>query len=315
MISHTIDTLEEYISELRKGQFHDIEIIQTSQGKFHSSHHTAYLGEMMLHDRQLTAASIQRANHDEGAITFIMTYDCPAPTMNGCLLESNVVIIPNDLEVVCQFPPLMRGIVITLPQENLRPYLGDETFKSFMKTARNAFLVERMCHAESQLKEKLMNKTREVMQIAQTLNPQAYSDAEDSIMVLLCALILEMHPYWKNTSAANRHRIVERAREALTFEPETTTTVADLIEKTHCSQRALTYAFSQAFGLTPKQYLVLHRMHLIRNHITQGLVTDWKSLCEHYGISNPHRFSKDYEALFGTPLKDTLKSAVVKRLN
>ena len=72
------------------------------------------------------------------------------------------------------------------------------------------------------------------------------------------------------------------------------------------SYRALNYAFLDALGVTPYQYLLTARLHGVRRMLKSSDPTITEA-CFANGFSTPSRFSRQYKRLFGELPSETKK--------
>nr|WP_240152840.1 helix-turn-helix domain-containing protein [Photobacterium alginatilyticum] len=105
-----------------------------------------------------------------------------------------------------------------------------------------------------------------------------------------------------------RHAIVTRALEYINSNNNIFLSVPDIAEQCYCSIRTLEYAFKQLLSVTPKQYLTIRRMYMIRQELTFKNCINITQVLNLYGVINQGRFSKDYFKMFGEYPKNTLKS-------
>lgn len=107
-----------------------------------------------------------------------------------------------------------------------------------------------------------------------------------------------------------RGEIVRRAMEAIEAAP-TLPTVAALARHAGVNGRTLLRTFRETFGMSPKQYLMLRELHLIRRVLNAGASADATvaDVLVRHGIWEFGRFAGRYRSHFGELPSATLKQA------
>ncbi len=118
---------------------------------------------------------------------------------------------------------------------------------------------------------------------------------------------------WVNLRSVHRHhsRVMRRLEQVLEANPEGPLYISELCQQTGVSYPTLRACCQEHFGVSPKRYLLLRRMHLARRALRQAgagktSVTDVATL---YGFWELGRFSVVYRSLFGESPSVTLRRA------
>lgn len=106
----------------------------------------------------------------------------------------------------------------------------------------------------------------------------------------------------------HRHRVARDAAALLRSRTDRPITVKELTELLGASWRALDQGFQEMYGVTPKNYMRVVRLHHARNDLRAAdpavkTVTD---VATHWGFFHLGRFSVDYGQLFAESPSDTL---------
>ena len=118
-------------------------------------------------------------------------------------------------------------------------------------------------------------------------------------------------------SKIGSHLLAKSAREFIEAHYDQSLTIKDVCEAVGASERTLRYGFKAVFGLSPKQYLKIHRLNiahrqLLRNNSATKSVTD---IAFDAGFWHLGRFSRDYKLLFDeSPLETLLKEVNTQHL-
>ena len=76
--------------------------------------------------------------------------------------------------------------------------------------------------------------------------------------------------------------------------------IGDLVLSAGTSQRSLSRAFDEVFGMGPHQYFMLERLHVIRKALREATPGDTvTSVCARYGVWDQGRFAGMYHRTFG----------------
>lgn len=105
-----------------------------------------------------------------------------------------------------------------------------------------------------------------------------------------------------------RADLIPKAKELVEAHLEADFTADDLAQALGVSYRVLNYAFQDALGVSPYQYVLTDKLHAARRKLKTSDISIIDA-CMTYGFYNPSRFSRQYKRLFGELPSDTRKSA------
>jgi AraC family ethanolamine operon transcriptional activator len=108
----------------------------------------------------------------------------------------------------------------------------------------------------------------------------------------------------------DRVTIVRRAMDVLDTAP-TVPTTADLARDVGVTSRTLLRTFQDAYGMPPKQYLMLRELHVVRRSLRDGGGEDdtVADILTRHGVWEFGRFAGRYRQLFGELPSETLRRA------
>lgn len=118
-------------------------------------------------------------------------------------------------------------------------------------------------------------------------------------------------------SQIGSHLLAKSAREFIDAHYDQPLTIKAVCEAVGASERTLRYGFKAVFGLSPKQYLKIHRLNIAHRQLLKGKgatksVTD---IAFSSGFWHLGRFSRDYKLLFDeSPLETLLKEVNTQHL-
>jgi len=114
---------------------------------------------------------------------------------------------------------------------------------------------------------------------------------------------------WKKT-ASSRAKIIRSALEHIAHSSYEPLTVADLCRFTDVSERTLEYAFRERFGVSPKHYLLTHRLNCVRRALRKSDASTTKvvDVANYWGFWHMGQFAADYRRVFSELPSETLRA-------
>ncbi len=111
---------------------------------------------------------------------------------------------------------------------------------------------------------------------------------------------------------SRRPEVVRRATQYLSEIRDKQVTAEDLARGLGVSYRLLNYAFKDAIGVTPYQYILIDRLHQARRELkcTDAAIEE---LIENHGFDTPSRFRTQYRRLFGELPGETRQRTLCQR--
>lgn len=107
-------------------------------------------------------------------------------------------------------------------------------------------------------------------------------------------------------SARDSHRLpptrrldlVEKGRDYVSAHLITDNSADDIAQALGVSYPALHYAFREALGVSPYQYVLTQKLHAVRR-LLKSTDLSVGDACASFGFNTPSRFSRQYARLFG----------------
>jgi AraC family ethanolamine operon transcriptional activator len=132
---------------------------------------------------------------------------------------------------------------------------------------------------------------------------------EQELADKLVSVFAERHQPVRRKSIRKRDIALLTAKSYIDESDGGTLTVPQLCKVAAVSQRTLEYAFRERYGLTPKNYLQLHRLNNVRRQLRMadpknGQVTD---IARQHGFWHMGAFGADYKNMFAELPSKTLK--------
>lgn len=143
------------------------------------------------------------------------------------------------------------------------------------------------------------------------LNTPSFRDSLESELVdlVLNAVATESGAPRPPSPARLRTRALKKALDIIADRASDPVTVTELEHLSGASGRTLRYAFEEAYGLSPKQYLQAYRLNQVRRELNcstprlSGAVSDTANA---WGFWHMGQFAKDYRRLFHELPSETL---------
>lgn len=119
-------------------------------------------------------------------------------------------------------------------------------------------------------------------------------------VTLAAASILALHGApTRLPSLDTRAYVFRKAREYILDRIDDQISVAEVCQVLRVSQRTLEYSFIAATNLTPKRYMLTHRLNRVRTEIIRsGGVSDVIEIAYRHGFNHPSRFAEQYKRHF-----------------
>ena len=114
--------------------------------------------------------------------------------------------------------------------------------------------------------------------------------------------IIDRRPRKRDLALLNAESLIEHgSSDAMT--------VARLCELTNVSERTLEYAFRERYGMTPKSYMITHRLNNARKQLSQSTPKKHRvsDIAHQHGFWHMGKFSSDYKRLFSESPSQTLR--------
>ena len=140
-------------------------------------------------------------------------------------------------------------------------------------------------------------------------NPDAACGLEQALIEALVDC-LTRHEDRGNNSAQGQHAmIMRRFRRVVEENPEQPLYIPEICKAIRVPSRTLRMVCQEHFGMGPKRYLVLRRMHLARRALREAVpdATSVTDVATRYGFWQLGRFAVEYQCLFGESPSATLR--------
>ncbi len=272
--------------------------IQTNPG-----HIDIRLSELQLHESSILREQINVGVEYYGAapdnfLTFIFLDSGPEFFVNGCNPgEHRLYLAPPGAEIHCVTGGMVDVMTLSVPLPLFHRYLNDN--RGIGRIMSRGTLVPLNISSEDQ------------GDLAACIRSSLNEDLSSSLLHDIDHLLLETlsHILAQNSpdsmsprfGKVNHRKAFNRARHYILDNLSDRITSADLVEHVGMTERSLERLFRKETGITPRQYIKVHRLNSARRQLTQAGVG---SMPVHVaamdnGFMHMGRFSQEFRDHFG----------------
>jgi transcriptional regulator GlxA family with amidase domain len=139
-------------------------------------------------------------------------------------------------------------------------------------------------------------------------NPEAARGLEQSLIEAMVACLTTGEGRADRSALRHHAMILRRFRRAVEENPDQALYIPELCKSIGTTDRTLRMCCQEQLGMSPKQYLMLRRMHLARRALRDGSpsATSVTEIATEYGFWQFGRFAGGYKSLFGEAPSATL---------
>lgn len=306
--SLTKDTFESTESLVAKLDYLDQIGMQLTPGAHRIEYNTIFYEDCFLMKLNMKNSTLFEGICDENYIYISVPSKHQFINVNGYNLSfQELYVMAPTREIKAVFPDEFQGYYIGISKQNLELVIGKSAVKNILEKRESIFSGRiRFIDIEG-FKYQFIKNIELLTANFDKLNDVAKLDVKDNIIASLCSLKhAKINGEIKNQKYNNSLAVVQRATDYLAQNPNNYISVISLCEKVFCSLRTLEYAFNKIYGLPPKKYLILRRMHFIKNSLKNSPQVSLTSILQNNGIVNLGRFRQDYYQMFGEYPKETL---------
>jgi AraC family ethanolamine operon transcriptional activator len=175
----------------------------------------------------------------------------------------------------------------------------------------NAFGAERLT-----VNSPTLNRARSI--INSMVNHGAHglnANLQQEMLYMLALNLLKTESQQHNIAPSYKHRkaVVDKVKEYIKADPQSTVTITQLCELTHVSRRTLQYSFESILGINPLRFLRLSRLNNVRRELKLvGQTKPISVIAANWGFWHAGQFAKDYTQLFGENPSQTIANTIKK---
>ncbi|PLX98814.1 MAG: hypothetical protein C0623_11210 [Desulfuromonas sp.] len=245
----------------------------------------------------------------EGGYTvgLLLTCDSELTCFDKEIVVGDVVFLPPSAETNVIVGGQASWSTLTFSREDFEDYFSSQTDARINPRSLNRVAII----GKNRVTINLLRFVRGVLlSNRKPVSVPDYHQLKQSLthhLLELCfAAVFAEKPVPVDRKTTNNIGIVESAEAYLNRLEMEAISVLDLAKELGVSIRKLQYAFRDILGITPKRYLQIRRLNLVRKQL---ILKPDKTITEHAskaGFWHMAQFTKDYKAMFGESPRETL---------
>jgi len=131
------------------------------------------------------------------------------------------------------------------------------------------------------------------------LNGRGDAAAWDAVAASLAACLASLDTPGRIPEESRRRRVIRRSLGYIGENLASPLKLSDICRIVGVSERTLIYAFKEHLGLTPKAYMNICRLNMVRREMECGRATSITDAATRWGFWHMGQFSADYKRFFG----------------
>jgi AraC-like DNA-binding protein len=298
-----LDVKYSNIEEYRKGICRlDMRVLQITPGHFMCQHRELELPKVIIGDRFFNSAMLwQTAVKQDYFYIVLPTCNCEL-TVNGQKISIKQPIVFSEHQEMLFHIPINypKYYVIVISSAEFAEYYGNENIERLKKYIRNQdYGSNFFLHSSGHLKNVCV-LIDNLLNHGNLLNYQAAIDAQETLLDLLCKLLSLDSSTSKSSNEfqSKQLTIVSRALKFIHKNNVLNITIPELAKVSFCCIRTLEYSFKAITNMTPKQYIIKRRLHLVFIALRSNSASSIREVTSIYGVVNQGRFAQDYYQFF-----------------
>lgn len=283
------------------------ETIQLSSGPGVGEHRFIETNALRLDASNWSTGVLVRGAGASGAVCFGLVDGDPAAIrfQGRTLAPAQIPLVQSDVEFEYAAPEPTAALVLTIDKDVFDRHAQALWRTDLTPTAAYTLPLAGMEHGWAVvklLKSTLHNLSGEPALLA---SPRVADLVTDNILTTLLAGS-PAEPM--RVIVPHRHHLAREAAAALRAETDPPVSIKSLCEQLRISWRALDQGFWELYGVSPKTYLRISRLHHVRRQLAAAdpALTNVTAVAVSWGFFQLGRFAVEYRRLFGEKPSDTL---------
>lgn len=285
------------------------EVRQLSGKTFNFSHDVMLLPDVSISKIEIGQFSMFHGVSDPEYLSFTIPRNNVDIMVNGVNVDSDsIYIIPPQEEIIAVFKHKLIGHHLALKKDFLENFVDADTLNESLCRSESIWSGQVIIENLDEVKTTIRETIDYALVMYDGISDILINDIQDKLANSVRLMFEGIVPYKKNTPYNKRKAIVVRALEFIDNKSCVYISVPEIAKYAFCSIRTLEYAFKKILNITPKQYLIIRRMHMIYYELKIGSSSRVSEILYRHGVINSGRFSRDYFLFFGEYPKATKKN-------
>ena len=282
---------------------------QLSSGSFRGELSMAQLDGLRLFGEKTNLSLRQRGRLGNEVYGFAMSAESAEGVyFDGRKVHPDAVMCGRGNQIDLVTPPNHRLIAVVVDRSLLNP-LWESMYHKPLATwlERQMELLPSPASAEA-LRSKHLRVLKEALALAQHVTDvSCLHQLRDDILIEWIEALPPAVDTSDLDSLARRKRMVDKACELMTANPDEPPSILDLCSRVGASRRKLNYCFQDVLGTSPTQYLRALRLNGVRRSLREAAPSATvQDIAARWGFWHLGQFSLDYKKHFFELPSETL---------
>lgn len=293
-LAYTLNSIDEYRRNL---SVYGVDAFQFSSGNLVVNSRTVIFKQVTLTHRTVNRELVHYVNKLNDRLVILIPCEKEVALVDGQYVGESQLFIRLPFETgVSKFPENFCAIHLEVSLQTLIALFSKQTHKKLLQNLAN-LSIRQACEYDTAPFCALVRRIYNESNNASEGYESGLLEAQ-----LLNALRNFLLPFTEITIEKvnnTRKNAVFRALMFLSSQNHYHITVSELSKKVYCSRRTLEYAFKETLACSPKKYLKVRKLHLVRAELVGDHTKSVKEVLSHLGESNQSRFNNEYINFFG----------------
>jgi len=299
-------SLEEYIDSVK----HVDQIArQISGGKYIVNCEIFYLPNLHIMKTFMSCKTLYEGKCEEDFLYFVIPSSDQVLKVNGNEIgQTELYLLTPEEEVKAIFPSDFSGYYICINKDEVAKLIGEDSLAKLLKQPEKLRSGNLILPNLGGFKKSISEYIQFTFKNHTWLSLTSIHDLQENIFMSLVNLFEETNLSEVIEFAFDKRlAVVKRSLEYINSSNKLNIGITNLAEQSCCSIRTLEYSFKKIYGLSPKQYLIIRRMHMIKKELETNINNNIANILPYFGVVNAGRFSQDYFQLFGEYPKESIR--------
>ena len=292
---------DQFASLISEGK---VEHYQLSKGSFNGVLQILVSEHMIISSHHMNQVIVQHGESTAGFVTFLLSGDMNQDFIwRKNRLKGNVVGILHDgMEHYSVLQNSFYGLPVSINKKYLYAMVEQMRCESFIDLVENNESVELEKYDAMRI-QNLVSK----LFLVKNINEFSMNEiAKEIIYALLRASSSEQRDV-----GSSRRKIFKTGLNHMLRNSYNPIKISELCNEIGVSERNLRYAFRDASGLSPKQFVDRLRLNLVRNELKSGKFSKVVDVSGAFGYWHTGKFASDYYKLFSEYPSTSMNSTQV----
>ncbi|MFC1765211.1 helix-turn-helix domain-containing protein [Planctomycetota bacterium] len=289
----------------------DLEFTQLDKGDFVGSLQQFGQADFLVGHANFSRALLQRGSAPAGLRTFVIpTESCsPLNWRRYRVGPGSLLVYANSRDWESISCPGFDIHTLSFSEAYLNEVCNDLELPEFQILAQQAEVVHGQPHDMRLLQRYLRESMQRVAGFEQGSHPVFPKALQRELATITVSMLAQPTSPKIIPPLRLRDRAVRRAIDYIHESGHVSISSSDLCRIAKASERTLEYGFRERLGMTPRAFLLKHRLNRVRKQLRLGDPATIKivNIANQWGFWHMGQFAADYRKLFGELPSETLQ--------